>query len=96
MVETEFPETPKITSKTTEAPSRNLPWVEKYRPQKLTDLISHADILGESLGWLLGTWHLTWRHVISRFPQTHGYWGSLAFARECASEQTSERSRARE
>nr|XP_013866600.1 PREDICTED: replication factor C subunit 5 [Austrofundulus limnaeus] len=25
--------------------SRNLPWVEKYRPQKLDDLISHKDIL---------------------------------------------------
>uniref|UniRef100_A0A3P9KL73 Replication factor C subunit 5 n=2 Tax=Oryzias TaxID=8089 RepID=A0A3P9KL73_ORYLA len=25
--------------------SRNLPWVEKYRPQKLDDLISHRDIL---------------------------------------------------
>ncbi|XP_039629508.1 replication factor C subunit 5 isoform X1 [Polypterus senegalus] len=25
--------------------SRNLPWVEKYRPQKLDDLISHQDIL---------------------------------------------------
>ncbi|KAK1156502.1 replication factor C subunit 5 [Huso huso] len=26
--------------------SRNLPWVEKYRPQTLQDLISHQDILG--------------------------------------------------
>ncbi|KAG8597873.1 hypothetical protein GDO81_002417 [Engystomops pustulosus] len=26
-------------------PSRNLPWVEKYRPQTLDDLISHQDIL---------------------------------------------------
>uniref|UniRef100_A0A8P4K6D0 Activator 1 subunit 5 n=1 Tax=Dicentrarchus labrax TaxID=13489 RepID=A0A8P4K6D0_DICLA len=25
--------------------TRNLPWVEKYRPQKLDDLISHKDIL---------------------------------------------------
>uniref|UniRef100_A0A8D3DWA6 Activator 1 subunit 5 n=1 Tax=Scophthalmus maximus TaxID=52904 RepID=A0A8D3DWA6_SCOMX len=25
--------------------SRNLPWVEKYRPQRLDDLISHKDIL---------------------------------------------------
>ncbi|KAM4616098.1 replication factor C subunit 5 [Polymixia lowei] len=25
--------------------ARNLPWVEKYRPQKLDDLISHKDIL---------------------------------------------------
>ncbi|XP_056274517.1 replication factor C subunit 5 [Pseudoliparis swirei] len=25
--------------------ARNLPWVEKYRPQKLEDLISHKDIL---------------------------------------------------
>ncbi|XP_030647368.1 replication factor C subunit 5 [Chanos chanos] len=25
--------------------ARNLPWVEKYRPQKLDDLISHQDIL---------------------------------------------------
>eukprot|EP00063_Salmo_salar_P051888 XP_014026723.1 PREDICTED: replication factor C subunit 5 isoform X3 [Salmo salar] len=25
--------------------SRNLPWVEKYRPQTLNDLISHKDIL---------------------------------------------------
>ncbi|XP_068422545.1 replication factor C subunit 5 [Clinocottus analis] len=25
--------------------ARNLPWVEKYRPQKLDDLISHRDIL---------------------------------------------------
>ena len=46
MVETEFPESPKVVEKK-EAPTRNLPWVEKYRPQKLTDLISHADILGE-------------------------------------------------
>ncbi|XP_051925029.1 replication factor C subunit 5 [Hippocampus zosterae] len=32
---------------TSKAPlqSRNLPWVEKYRPQKLDDLISHKDIL---------------------------------------------------
>ncbi|XP_006890469.1 PREDICTED: replication factor C subunit 5 isoform X2 [Elephantulus edwardii] len=27
------------------AKSRNLPWVEKYRPQTLSDLISHQDIL---------------------------------------------------
>ncbi|KAM6156112.1 replication factor C subunit 5 [Rhynchocyon petersi] len=27
------------------AKSRNLPWVEKYRPQTLNDLISHQDIL---------------------------------------------------
>uniref|UniRef100_A0A665TI16 Activator 1 subunit 5 n=1 Tax=Echeneis naucrates TaxID=173247 RepID=A0A665TI16_ECHNA len=27
------------------AQNRNLPWVEKYRPQKLDDLISHKDIL---------------------------------------------------
>ncbi|CAJ1069484.1 replication factor C subunit 5 [Xyrichtys novacula] len=27
------------------AQTRNLPWVEKYRPQKLDDLISHRDIL---------------------------------------------------
>ncbi|XP_005993364.1 replication factor C subunit 5 [Latimeria chalumnae] len=26
-------------------PARNLPWVEKYRPQTLNDLISHQDIL---------------------------------------------------
>lgn len=26
-------------------PNRNLPWVEKYRPQTLDDLISHKDIL---------------------------------------------------
>ncbi|MFT7819368.1 replication factor C subunit 5 isoform X1 [Arapaima gigas] len=26
-------------------PPRNLPWVEKYRPQTLDDLISHQDIL---------------------------------------------------
>uniref|UniRef100_A0A3Q3VPU7 Activator 1 subunit 5 n=1 Tax=Mola mola TaxID=94237 RepID=A0A3Q3VPU7_MOLML len=32
---------------TSKAPpqTRNLPWVEKYRPQKLDDLISHKDIL---------------------------------------------------
>ncbi|XP_041643963.1 replication factor C subunit 5 [Cheilinus undulatus] len=32
---------------TSNAPSqaRNLPWVEKYRPEKLDDLISHKDIL---------------------------------------------------
>uniref|UniRef100_A0A3Q1GVB4 Replication factor C (activator 1) 5 n=1 Tax=Acanthochromis polyacanthus TaxID=80966 RepID=A0A3Q1GVB4_9TELE len=32
---------------TSKAPvqSRNLPWVEKYRPQTLDDLISHKDIL---------------------------------------------------
>ncbi|ELU07083.1 hypothetical protein CAPTEDRAFT_164264 [Capitella teleta] len=28
-----------------ELESRNLPWVEKYRPQKLDDLISHKDII---------------------------------------------------
>uniref|UniRef100_A0A0G2K649 Replication factor C subunit 5 n=1 Tax=Rattus norvegicus TaxID=10116 RepID=A0A0G2K649_RAT len=27
------------------ARARNLPWVEKYRPQTLADLISHQDIL---------------------------------------------------
>jgi len=27
------------------APSDNLPWVEKYRPKELTDLISHQQIL---------------------------------------------------
>uniref|UniRef100_A0A672YM76 Activator 1 subunit 5 n=1 Tax=Sphaeramia orbicularis TaxID=375764 RepID=A0A672YM76_9TELE len=32
------------TSKTPAQP-RNLPWVEKYRPQSLDDLISHKDIL---------------------------------------------------
>jgi len=49
MVESEFPESSKSAAigKTEQpATTRNLPWVEKYRPQKLTDLISHTDILG--------------------------------------------------
>ncbi|XP_077318186.1 replication factor C subunit 5 [Lithobates pipiens] len=32
-------------AKSQPAQSRNLPWVEKYRPQTLDDLISHQDIL---------------------------------------------------
>ncbi|XP_072272055.1 replication factor C subunit 5 isoform X1 [Pyxicephalus adspersus] len=32
-------------AKSQPAQSRNLPWVEKYRPQSLDDLISHQDIL---------------------------------------------------
>lgn len=46
---TEFPDSQSVTTKP-DAVSRNLPWVEKYRPQKLTDLISHADILGDLYG----------------------------------------------
>ena len=46
MALTDFPESQKIVEKP-DPVTRNLPWVEKYRPQKLTDLISHADILGE-------------------------------------------------
>jgi replication factor C subunit 3/5 len=29
-----------------EKPAENLPWVEKYRPCKLNELISHTDIIG--------------------------------------------------
>uniref|UniRef100_A0A3P9JNL0 AAA+ ATPase domain-containing protein n=1 Tax=Oryzias latipes TaxID=8090 RepID=A0A3P9JNL0_ORYLA len=38
---------PGVMASTSKTPlqSRNLPWVEKYRPQKLDDLISHRDIL---------------------------------------------------
>ena len=49
MVESEFPESSKsaaIGKPEQPGTTRNLPWVEKYRPQKLTDLISHTDILG--------------------------------------------------
>jgi len=28
--------------------SMNLPWVEKYRPKQLDDLISHQDIISTS------------------------------------------------
>jgi len=45
MAPTEFPESQQVTTKA-DSVTRNLPWVEKYRPQKLDDLISHADILG--------------------------------------------------
>ena len=45
MAPTDFPESQQVTTKP-ETVTRNLPWVEKYRPQKLDDLISHADILG--------------------------------------------------
>ena len=46
MALTDFPDSQRIVEKP-DPVTRNLPWVEKYRPQKLTDLISHADILGE-------------------------------------------------
>ena len=29
-------------------PASNLPWVEKYRPKQLDDLISHTDIISTS------------------------------------------------
>ena len=29
--------------------SENLPWVEKYRPKQLDDLISHQDIISTSI-----------------------------------------------
>lgn len=35
----------------------NLPWVEKYRPQTLDDLVSHEDITSTS------KIHLVWRSI---------------------------------
>ena len=31
----------------------NLPWVEKYRPKKLSDLISHEEIINTSMNYML-------------------------------------------
>ena len=33
--------------------SGNLPWVEKYRPKQLDDLISHQDIISTSMKFFI-------------------------------------------
>jgi len=36
----------KMAAMEVDLPPENLPWVEKYRPSCLNDLISHKDIIG--------------------------------------------------
>lgn len=62
----EVPPTAMDVDETKRTSQAHLPWVEKYRPMVLTDVISHGDIISTCMQMigLSGTRSLLIRHIL--------------------------------
>jgi hypothetical protein len=58
----------------------NLPWVEKYRPRNLDDLISHKEIITTSERLIINMISYPLKHVFCASSKVHSRRSSSSFA----------------